>query len=320
MFSASPGNVLISCDFSQQEPRTLAHMCKDHNMIQAYLDNKDLYAWMGSKVYKVPYEECKEFRPDGTVNKEGKKRRTAMKSVLLGAMYGRGAASVGEQLNLSRKDAQKLLDDFYKAFPNMRKWMDDTIRKAHMTGYVETAWGRKRRLPDLLLDPYEFKMIGGQPVDFDPLSFDEPEEVSTEVPDHIKKEYIKRLESKWSMKEKRSIILEAKDRGISIKDNGGFIADAERQCVNSVIQGSAADQSKRAMYLVGTNQELKDLGYKLLVPVHDELIGECPIENAKKCAELVSKLMISAAAERISVPMKCDAAVSRVWYGDEIKL
>ena len=142
MFSASPGNVLISCDFSQQEPRTLAHMCQDENMIGAYLDNKDLYAWMGAKVYGVPYEECKEFRPDGTVNPAGKERRTAMKSVLLGAMYGRGAASVGEQLNLNRKQSQKLLDDFYSSFPKMKKWMDKVVAEAHITGFVETAWGR----------------------------------------------------------------------------------------------------------------------------------------------------------------------------------
>lgn len=53
-------------------------------MRQAYADNMDIYSWIGSMVYKVPYEECKEFYPDGTTNKEGKKRRTSMKSVVLG--------------------------------------------------------------------------------------------------------------------------------------------------------------------------------------------------------------------------------------------
>lgn len=50
-------------------------------MRKAYQDNMDIYAWIGSMVYKVPYEDCKEFYPDGTTNPEGKKRRTSMKSV-----------------------------------------------------------------------------------------------------------------------------------------------------------------------------------------------------------------------------------------------
>lgn len=320
MFTASKGYVLISCDFSQQEPRTLAHMCGDPNMVGAYLENKDLYAWMGAKVYNVPYEECKEFRPDGTVNPKGKERRTSMKSVLLGAMYGRGAASVGEQLNLNRKQSQKLLDDFYSSFPMMKKWMDKVVSEAHITGFVETAWGRKRRLPDLLLEPYEFVMLDGQPADFDPLSFDAPEELSTEVPEKIKSEYIKRLEKTWSMKEKQNIIIEAKQRGIRIKDNGGFIADAERQCVNSIIQGTSADESKKAMIAIGNSDYLRQRKCKLLLQVHDEVIAECPEEYAKECADELSRLMVEAASEKISVPMKCDAEITYAWYGEAAQI
>ena len=55
------------------------------------------YTHLGSKVYGVPYEDCREFYPDGTVNAEGKHRRTTMKSVLLGIMYERGAKAIGEQ-------------------------------------------------------------------------------------------------------------------------------------------------------------------------------------------------------------------------------
>lgn len=53
-------------------------------MKQAYIDGKDLYSIMASEIYGVPVEECKEFRPDGTVNPEGKDRRTSVKSILLG--------------------------------------------------------------------------------------------------------------------------------------------------------------------------------------------------------------------------------------------
>lgn len=70
--------------------------------------------------------------------------------------------------------------------------------------------------------------------------------------------------------------------------------------------------TKIAMVIIGNNQELKDLGFKMLFPVHDELIAECPFENRKRCAELMSKLMIASGAEKISVPMKCDVECFRI--------
>lgn len=64
--------------------------------------------------------------------------------------------------------------------------------------------------------------------------------------------------------------------------------------------------SKRAMILIGQNKELEQLGFRMLFPVHDEIIAECPFENRQRCGELMSQLMIAAGAEKISVPMKCD--------------
>jgi len=85
MFSATEGYVLIGSDYSQQEPRVLAHVSEDEEMIRAYLEGKDLYAWVASVVYKVPYEECLEFHPvTGEKTAGGKKRRDSMKSVVLG--------------------------------------------------------------------------------------------------------------------------------------------------------------------------------------------------------------------------------------------
>lgn len=72
--------------------------------------------------------------------------------------------------------------------------------------------------------------------------------------------------------------------------------------------------SKKAMILLGQNQELKDLGFKLLFPVHDEVIAECPFKNRKRCGELMSQLMIQSGADRIKVPMKCDVAKFFFWY------
>ena len=79
--------VLLSSDYSwvsQQEPKCMCVMCQDPTMIQAYKEGKDLYASIASLAFNKPYEDCLEFRPDGTTNKEGKERRSQAKSILLG--------------------------------------------------------------------------------------------------------------------------------------------------------------------------------------------------------------------------------------------
>lgn len=152
IFKARDGYKLVGGDFSQIEPRVLAFLSGDDSMINAYKEGKDLYAIMGSQVYQLPYEDCREFYPDGTVNAEGKHRRTTMKSVLLGIMYERGATAIGEQFNKSAEWAQQLIDNFYKSFPKINQYRLKIENMAETYGYVTTITGRKRRLPDMQLE------------------------------------------------------------------------------------------------------------------------------------------------------------------------
>lgn len=152
IFKARDGYKLVGGDFSQIEPRVLAFLSGDESMINAYKEGKDLYAIMGSQVYQLPYEDCREFYPDGTVNAEGKHRRTTMKSVLLGIMYERGATAIGEQFNKSDEWAQQLIDNFYKSFPKINQYRLKIENMAETYGYVTTITGRKRRLPDMQLE------------------------------------------------------------------------------------------------------------------------------------------------------------------------
>lgn len=160
IFKARDGYKLVGGDFSQIEPRVLAYLSGDESMITAYKEGKDLYAIMGSQVYQLPYEDCREFYPDGTVNAEGKHRRTTMKSVLLGIMYERGAQAIGEQFNKSADWAQQLIDNFYKSFPKINQYRLKIENFAETYGYVNTITGRKRRLPDMQLsdkDDYRYQ-------------------------------------------------------------------------------------------------------------------------------------------------------------------
>ena len=101
---------------------------------------------------------------------------------------------------------------------------------------------------------------------------------------------------------------------IIIKNNTGFISQAKRQCVNARIQGGAATMSKKAMINVYKDEILNNLGFKLLLAVHDELIGECPKEHADEVAERLCEVMKNSALPECTVPFKCDPTIEPVWY------
>ena len=278
---------------------------------------KDLYSEIASKAFNKPYEECREFNPDGSKNKEGKERRTQAKSILLGALYGRGVESIAEQLGCSVEKATIIKESVFKGFPAIKKFEDDSLAFAKEYGYVTTVCGRKRRLPDLTLDPYEFKWEDG-PKDEDYLDFDDIGD--NEVPEHLQDKYWTKLmkasyNKKTFYKTRKAIFEEANKEGIWIIDNTKKIGDATRQCVNSRIQGSAADLTKLAMIDLYNNKRLKELGFKLLIQVHDEVIAECPKENVKECSELLAEVMSKAAEKVLEMPIKCDVEITKKWYG-----
>lgn len=328
MFVASPGYVLMSSDYSQQEPKVMTQMCQDPKMIKAYQEGKDLYAEIAALSFNTTYDNCLEFRPDGTTNPEGKNRRSQAKSILLGVLYGRGVPSIAEQLGTTTKKAQAIKDSVFKGFPAIPKFERDSLDMAYEKGYVTTLWGRKRRLPDLQLSEYEFSWIAGTAPDDDPLNFDGelpfdeisglPIPLEYEVPEELENKYIRRLHQARYYKDKIKIFEDAEAEGIKIIDNSKKIAESERQCVNARIQGSAADMTKLAMILIGNDERMKELGFRMLIQVHDELIAECPEENMKECAERFAMLMSKAAESKLTIPIKCDVEITRAWYGEKV--
>ena len=221
-------------------------------MIDAYNNNKDLYSLMASKVYGLPVEDCMEFRSDGTTNKDGKARRTSMKSVLLGIMYSRGARSIAEQLGITVQEAEDLVDSFNKEFPKVEMYRKYCVYHGEQKGYVTMIHGRKRRLPNL------------------------------------------RIEDKDDFK----------------------YQEAFRQCLNSVIQGSAGIILKLAMIEIGNNERFKEIGGHLLLTIHDELICEVKEEYAEEGRKLLEDLMKDVGKRELNLAMKVDCEVSRIWTGE----
>lgn len=289
-------------------------MSRDDKMIEAYKEKKDLYATVACNVFNNTYWDNMEVHEDGTPNPEGKKRRSFCKSVVLGLMYGRGAASIAEQTNSTVAEAQKIINNFYSSFSKVKKWIQKTETDAKQCGYVEDFWGRRRRLPDILLPKYTIKHTKKEASvsSFNPL-FGARGLFSREQDPLIEK-YTKLINNAKNLFEINSLKQGATKEGITIIDNGAFIAQAERQCVNARIQGSAATMTKIAMRKIYDDEELRKLGFKLIITVHDELIGECPLYNAEKAANRLSQIMSTCIKEYTDMPFKCDSEIEACWY------
>ena len=285
-------------------------------MYEAYLSGRDLYAVIASIAYHNNYEDNLEFR-DGVLYTEGKNRRNGAKKLLLGIMYGRGINSIAEQLGCSLDEAQEILDSFYKGFPAVKKWIDETYSFVRKNGYVEDYMGRRRRLPDVNLPKYSVslakKSVG---LDFNPLLLCKGIITKTVDPKIAK---YQELLKKASYKDIKDIMANAKKDGVTIINNSGLIAQAERQCVNARVQGGASTLTKLATIKIFNDEEMQKYDAHLVINVHDELLMECKEEYAEECAKRLAYDMISVAPENgIDVPMKCDADSFKWWYQDQL--
>jgi len=129
--------VLLSADYSQIELRIIAAISEDVGMIDAFTQGQDIHATTASKVYGV---DLKEVTPD--------MRRNA-KTVNFGIIYGISAFGLSERIGVSRTEAKELIENYFDKYPNIKKYMDNTIELAKKNGYVETIMGRRRYLRDI---------------------------------------------------------------------------------------------------------------------------------------------------------------------------
>lgn len=311
------------------------------NNIHKFKVNKpgqDLYSLIASKAYNNRYEDNLEFYPEGTkvilegkeviagdrniTNKSGKTRRQDSKSILIGMIYGRGINSIFDQILEARKakhqelitkeDVEQLIEGIYKSFPELKTWMDMTHDFVHTHGYIDDAFGRRRRLPDGMLPHYTVEELDNE-FNFNPLLECEDRKNSPKV------EYYKQqLEKvKWK-KEYDDLKQVAFKDGVKIEDNQGYIAQAERQAVNMQAQAASSEINKKSMITIDKDSRLKELGFELLLTVHDEVIGQCPAENAEEVAKIIPEIMVTVGKDKIKCPMKSDASIFQAWYEDDM--
>jgi DNA polymerase-1 len=228
-------HVLVSADYSQIELRIVAAISGDVNMCEAFRTGKDIHTATAAKVFNV--EET-------AVTKE---MRYKAKSVNFGIIYGQGAFGLAENLGIPRAEAKEIIDNYKKQFPNIQKYMDDTINFAKENGYVETLMGRKRWLKDINSANFTVR---------------------------------------------------------------GF---AERNAINSPIQGSAADMIKLAMIKIHEEFNKQKFKSRMLLQVHDELVFDAHKEEIELIRPVILNCMQTALALPNGVPTDAEVGMGDNW-------
>ncbi len=228
-------HVLISADYSQIELRIVAAISGDVNMCEAFKTGKDIHNATAAKVFNV--EET-------AVTKE---MRYKAKSVNFGIIYGQGAFGLAENLSISRTEAKEIIDNYKKQFPNIQKYMDDTIHFAQEHGYVQTLMGRKRWLKDINSANFTVR------------------------------------------------------------------AFAERNAINSPIQGSAADMIKLAMIKIHEEFSKHNFKSKMLLQVHDELVFDAHRSEIEIIKPIILNCMQTALPLPNEVPTDAELGIGENW-------
>ena len=147
-FIPDEDSVLLSSDYSQVELRIFAHMSGEKNLIQAFIDNKDIHAKTASDIFHVREDEVT------------KNQRRNAKAVNFGILYGISSFGLSEDLGINVKDAKKFIDDYLETYPGIQEYMDKEKADAYKNGYVRTLMNRKRVIEELNNKNYMIRSSG----------------------------------------------------------------------------------------------------------------------------------------------------------------
>ncbi|MDI6786581.1 MAG: DNA polymerase I [bacterium] len=224
----------ISADYSQIELRILAHFSQDETLIDAFKQDQDIHQQTATNIFNVALEKV-----------TNEMRRFA-KIINFGIIYGMSAFGLSEELKITPAEAQSYIEIYFRKYSGIKRYIEETIEKASIEGFVATIWGRKRFFPEI-----------------------------------------------------NSLHKQIREQAI-------------RMCINTPIQGSAADLIKLAMINLAQEINNNNLESKMLLQIHDELILEVPQEELSFMKNKVKEIMENAA--HLLVPLKVNIKIGDNGY------
>ena len=141
-------NRFLVADYNQIELRCIAHLANDPGLIEAFNNNVDIHNATAANVFGV------------ALNKVTSEQRSKAKMVSYGLAYGMEAYGLAQRLAIGVSEASEILDAYFRAFPRVKKYMDETVEEARRRGYTETLFGRRRSIPELQNPNFRIRQIG----------------------------------------------------------------------------------------------------------------------------------------------------------------
>ncbi len=147
-FVPAPGHVFLGADYSQIELRVLAHMSGDPVFVEAFRNRVDIHRQTASIMFNVaPADVTGQMRG-------------AAKTVNFATIYGIGAFALAGKLGTSVAEAKTFIEEYFKRFPGVRRYLDEQVEKARKNGFVETLSGRRRYIPELKAKNFSIRQFG----------------------------------------------------------------------------------------------------------------------------------------------------------------
>ncbi len=131
-FIPSRGNLFLSADYSQIELRILAHLSDDPDLMEAFHRGEDIHRTTTSKILLIPYDKVSE------------QQRRFAKAINFGIIYGMGAFRLAKEMGISRGEAQKFIDSYFRRFRRVKEYIDETTRFVEKHGFITTLFNRVR--------------------------------------------------------------------------------------------------------------------------------------------------------------------------------
>ncbi len=147
-FHAGEGKILVGADYSQIELRVLAHLSGDDALIEAFNNNEDIHRMTAARVMGIPIEEVKPID------------RSRAKAVNFGVIYGMSSFGLSEEINVTRKEAEAYIKEYFNKHPKVKSYMDEQIALCKERGYSETILGRKRRINEINAQNFMVRQLG----------------------------------------------------------------------------------------------------------------------------------------------------------------
>lgn len=230
LFPALDGTKFATFDYSQIELRVIAQLSQDKNMIETFNKHLDIHEMTAKKVFNVESITSDERRKAKAIN--------------FGIIYGIGAHGLAQQIDSTNQEAKKIIDDYFKAFPQIKSYQEQVIKDSFAQGYIKTLFNRVRK-------------------------------INTNVTKHKDVEALKRI------------------------------------CINTPIQGTAADIIKKAMIVIDKYIREKHPDVKMIMQIHDELIFYIPDQIVDQVTIDIKNIMEHIV--KFDIPLEVDYGIANNW-------